>query len=445
MARFDGTSGNDVLTGTIDDDELFGYGGQDTLDGGAGDDYLNPGDSDSWDQILGSSGNDTIVFTDNAIGNQWLDYSESDFQAGIEATIDGETNTATVDKSAAGTDTIVDIVNPLESYGGFSLYGTGFDDVYNLTLQSGQWMEVLGGAGDDIFNIAGSGAVRLDYRYVDNAINVDLSEGKAYNDGFGDVDTINGVIWEVRGTDYSDVIVGSDNHESFIGRLGDDTIDGGGGWDRLRFDRGGVGDVQVDLEAGTATGTWDDASFSYTIANIERVLGGAGNDEIRGSAGSERLEGGGGDDTLIGGAGNDTLVGQADNDTLYGDEGDDDIYGGAGSDHLQGGDGDDTFWGGEGADVLVGGSGEDGLSYYYSSTGVRVDLVTGAASGGDAEGDIFSGIENLYGSAHADHLVGDGGNNKFFGNDGDDTLIGGAGNDSLIGGAGGRFPHGRYR
>jgi hypothetical protein len=29
-----------------------------------------------------------------------------------------------------------------------------------------------------------------------------------------------------------------------------------------------------------------------------------------------------------------------------------------------------------------------------------VDLATGAASGGDAAGDTFAGIENLFGSAH---------------------------------------------
>ena len=180
-----------------------------------------------------------------------------------------------------------------------------------------------------------------------------------------------GVIWEVRGTDYSDVIVGSDNHESFIGRLGDDTIDGGGGFDRLRFDRSDVGDIQVDLETGTATGTWSDATFSYTIANIERVLGGVGNDEIRGSAGSERLEGGGGDDTLIGGAGNDTLWGGDGADRLEGGAGHDYLYGEAGADILLGGEGRDTLRGDAGADHLEGGAGIDILWYGRSDAASR--------------------------------------------------------------------------
>ena len=464
MARFDGTAGNDVLTGTMDNDELFGYEGEDTLNGGPGDDYLNPGDNDSWDQILGSTGNDTIVFTDNTNGNQWLDYTESDFQAGIEATIDGETNTATVDKGAAGTDTIVDIVNALEAYGGFSLYGTGLDDVYNLTLQSGQWMEVLGNAGNDTFNLMGGGTVRLDYRYVDNAVHINLSEGRAYDDGFGDVDTINGAVQEVRGTDYSDVIVGSNNNETFIGRLGDDTIDGGGGFDRLRFDRSGVGDIQVDLEAGTATGTWNEASFSYTISSIEYVRGGSGNDEIRGGRGSERLDGGGGDDTLIGGAGNDTLRGDAGADLLDGGAGNYDVisytnsnagvsvnlatgvgsgghaegdtisgfervWGSSHNDTLTGDDGDNLLWGGAGADRIDGGTGEDWAAFDFTNAGVSVNLATGVGSGGHAEGDTISGIEKVIGSSYDDTLVGDGGDNTLHGGQGADHLEGRAGND----------------
>jgi hypothetical protein len=42
---------------------------------------------------------------------------------------------------------------------------------------------------------------------------------------------------------------------------------------------------------------------------------------------------------------------------------------------------------------------------------VNVSLATGAAHGGDAEGDTFINIENLTGSAFSDVLEGDGGNN----------------------------------
>ena len=58
---------------------------------------------------------------------------------------------------------------------------------------------------------------------------------------------------------------------------------------------------------------------------------------------------------------------------------------------------------------------------------MTVNLASGHGSGGDAEGDVLTDIENLIGSAFADTLSGGGG---------PDTLTGGGGNDSLDGGAG---------
>ena len=464
MARFDGTSGDDVLRGGSGDDELFGYegndylegesgddslyghdgndslgggggndqirggpgddvidgdDGQDDLWGGEGNDWLNPGDTDRWESVYGSTGNDTIVYSDVQIGYHTLDYSSLD--AGIHARINGVSNTGSVDKGPAGTDTIVDVANPLNAgwtTGGLEFYATHFDDVIDLTLDDEQWMSVVAGAGDDTINISTGdsserGLVSLDFVWWDaeNGIDVDLDAGKAYDDGYGDVDTINGTVWEVRGTDFADRMVGSDNNESFVGRLGDDTIDGGGGFDRLRFDRFGVGDVEVDLDAGTATGTWNDAAFSYTISNIEHVRGGAGNDALRGGAGDDRFDGRGGDDTLIGAAGNDNLRGDDGADMLFGDAG------------------RDWLWGGAGADSLDGGAGEDWLNYWGSDAGVSVNLATEVVSGGHAEGDTINGFENVWGSSHDDTLVGDGGDNILHGGEGGDRLHGGAGND----------------
>ena len=71
-----------------------------------------------------------------------------------------------------------------------------------------------------------------------------------------------------------------------------------------------------------------------------------------------------------------------------------------------GGNGDDWLVGSRGADRLEGGAGEDGASYYWSDPGVRVDLGTGEAAGGHADGDTLHGIEKLTGSAHDDELTG---------------------------------------
>jgi Ca2+-binding RTX toxin-like protein len=117
-------------------------------------------------------------------------------------------------------------------------------------------------------------------------------------------------------------------------------------------------------------------------------------------------------------------------------EGDDYIFGYGGDDTILAGGGDDLVKGGGGADALVGGAGVDTASYGDSNYGVLVSLQTGTASGGTAQGDTLSGIENVSGSTRADWLVGDGGSNVLTGLDDKDKLDGGAGADSLHGDAG---------
>ncbi len=112
------------------------------------------------------------------------------------------------------------------------------------------------------------------------------------------------------------------------------------------------------------------------------------------------------------------------------------LVGTGGDDRLVGGIGNDMLEGGAGADQLVGGADTDTAIYSHSAAGVTIDLGAGTAHGGEAEGDTFSGIENLVGSSHDDVLTGDAGANRLEGGDGNDTLTGGAGADFLSGGAG---------
>jgi hypothetical protein len=67
---------------------------------------------------------------------------------------------------------------------------------------------------------------------------------------------------------------------------------------------------------------------------------------------------------------------------------------------------------------------------------VTVFLDGRAGVGGEAAGDVLSGIERLLGSAYADRLVGDAAAKIFQGGAGDDLLEGGGGNDLLYGGSG---------
>ncbi len=92
--------------------------------------------------------------------------------------------------------------------------------------------------------------------------------------------------------------------------------------------------------------------------------------------------------------------------------------------------------GGAGADVMDGGVGGNDTAVYWNATaGVTVAL-NGAASGGEADGDVLTGFEHLVGSSFDDVLTGDAGNNRINGRDGNDVIMGGDGDDHLIGGAG---------
>jgi Ca2+-binding RTX toxin-like protein len=82
----------------------------------------------------------------------------------------------------------------------------------------------------------------------------------------------------------------------------------GGGIDSLDYD-GSTAAVTVNLGAGTASG------FT-SIANIEEVAGGEGNDSLTGSAGGNIIWGEGGNDTIIGGADADDLNGGAGADSI---------------------------------------------------------------------------------------------------------------------------------
>jgi trimeric autotransporter adhesin len=138
---------------------------------------------------------------------------------------------------------------------------------------------------------------------------------------------------------------------------------------------------------------------------------------------------------MWGRAGDDTLTGNQFVDHLFGEADDDELLGREGDDILNGSTGNDTLNGGKGADVLVGGSGWD-MADYFSSYKVTVDLAAGTGSDDEAEGDTYSGIENLGGGGGDDHLYGNSGDNDIFGRGADDILAGREGPDFLDGGYG---------
>ena len=238
---------------------------------------------------------------------------------------------------------------------------------------------------------------------------------------------------DIKGGAGNDYLAGGGDNDELLGEAGDDTLEGGPGADTLDGGANGIpGDTvsyadsaeAVRVNLGRATAEGGDAEGDE-IMNVENILGSAGDDWLRGDTNDNVLTGWLGNDTLIGGGGG--------NDILRGGEGDD---------TLNGGEGDDTLEGGAGADTITGGLGSDTLSYAGSVEPVDIRLKTSYASGGDAEGDDYSDVENVTGGRGDDRLAGDdrpedastGGDNILRGGIGADTLYGGSGDDTLYGG-----------
>ncbi|WP_456387204.1 calcium-binding protein [Profundibacter sp.] len=487
---------NDVLIGQHGTDAA--HNGSDTLDGGVGDDTINPlSNFYGEDRIVGSIGNDTIIYSDTTLTSwHYLDYHN--LTAGITVNIDGAANTATIDKGINGTDTIIDIATAMDWFGqAIGMTGTDYDDTFNITLGDDQWFGFYGSGGNATYNIdlAGVGTVRIDYRYgfvTTTGIVVDLGAGVVSNNGAGGIDTINLTAGagrlEIRGTDFDDTIIGSDGNDRFILEGGNDTLDGGAGQDLLRYDRNGVTDLTVDLAAGTATGMWGATAFSHSFSNIEELRGSFdGNDILLGDNNDNRIEGRGGSDRIEGRGGNDLLIGSSGNDTIDGGLGSDIFRTGGGADTLIMGGGLDTvdssvadiagtaISGFDLNDVIVlnaaltGGLafavtstietgddfatvsvdiGDDGSVEATFTAAIDPDATGGVSFSGAASGDNLSitmvapdqdetGTEtddDIAGGYGNDTLRGNAGNDTLNGGDGTDTLIGGDGDDTLIGG-----------
>ena len=232
---------------------------------------------------------------------------------------------------------------------------------------------------------------------------------------------------------HGDTIMGMDGDDWLQGGAGADTIDGGGGMDWMVYAGSDEG-VSVDIGPGGVNRGGH--AEGDVLKSIENIYGSMHNDVITGDIGANHIMGNGGADVLNGGGGADTLEGNGGSDELNGGSGADALHGGQGDDVLSGDTGNDMLAGGAGADTIDGGVGIDLVRYASSPAGVTVDLGTGAASGGHAEGDVISGVEGVIGSHHADMLtLGDGGG-KALGYMGNDMLMGGAGSDSLGGGMG---------
>ncbi|MEM6310844.1 MAG: hypothetical protein AAF754_12410, partial [Pseudomonadota bacterium] len=175
----------------------------------------------------------------------------------------------------------------------------------------------------------------------------------------------------------------------------------------------------ITIELVAADGAATTVSIALTGADLTQMPGA---DTVSGGAGDDILAGDGGDDLLSGDDGADSLSGGLGADTLRGGAGDDLLIGDGGNDQLEGGAGSDT---------LVGGGGVDLVNYAASAAAVVVNLGTQNGAGGDAEGDVLSGITGVIGTQFDDQLIGSAGDDVFRPGLGDDTILAAEGFDTL--------------
>ena len=448
MATRTGSFGPDTLTGTSQDDALYGLEGDDTLSGGGGNDVLVGGRGD--DVLLGGLGND-VYRVDGPFDGTDRFFDEGGFDV---IDVQGGEISLTQFDASSGIDAFV-----TAGAGTLVVRGTQGGDLldfsYGVTVQAGA-MTILAAGGDD----------------------------------------------QVRGSWYSDTIVGGQGNDFLSGGEGGDLYvydglqdgvdlyrDGGSsGTDVLQVTTGDIQLGQFGPDSGIefvvsqnspdirvhGTSGFDLLDFSRTAfggARSVTISGGEGGDLVIGSSGAETVLGGSGADRFSGGQGDDTLIGGRGNDVLDGGDGSD-TY------RVEGGvDGLDTFQdsGSTGTDVVWLTDNRIVLSQFSAANGIEVVAgadVAGAlnvsgtagndyvefgfagfqlAGGSSVAVDMGAGDDTFIGSARAESVIGGtgndwlaglGGDDVLNGGNGDDLMWGGDGNDTLLGGSGADAMHG---
>jgi len=448
MPTYNGTTGNDNISGSKNADNLYGFEGNDTLNGRQGNDNLYGGAGD--DILRGFNGNDNY-FWSIGDGNDTIDDNKNTNSLNLMGAISADDLSFSVHVSGGYNITI----------GSESIRSSGNGDLATINLDNGFTLDMansefggtgadtltgnannnllMGGSGNDTYEFSGGtdivedtagtdrillgvGVTQSDvtYHMGDNGkdlivsvknVGVLVIKGQLDNASIETVEFADGTIVDLVEM-FSGISsppptfdrTGSDEGTHFAGLrnnyVGEDSIDGGGG---------------------------DDDIFGFGGNDV--LNGGAGNDKLDGGNGDDQLFGGTGDDRIDGGNGNDVINGGDGSDTLYADDGDDVLLAGAGDDDVYGGNGNDVIDGGSGADHIDGGTGNDVIN-----AGDDGDELFGQDGSDTLNGE--GGRDVLYGGADNDILNGGGEVDRMYGGTGDDVLNGGLGFDRLYGGDG---------
>lgn len=229
--------------------------------------------------------------------------------------------------------------------------------------------------------------------------------------------------------------VGSDNNDIIYATAGagSDSYDGGDGVDTFSFTPAATTGAVADLQSGFAFS----GSTGYdTLANIENLVGTAGNDTFLGDANDNTFFATSGTDSVNGrgtgdsdtfdssamagnttvnltsgsasGYGGTTTLSNVENATTGG--GNDTLIGNSGANVLIGNGGNDTFTGNGGGDTIVGGSGLDIVNYgAVAADDFELDGMGGWSVDTGTGTDTLAGVEQVHSAGSKILLVGNGG------------------------------------
>lgn len=450
----DGGDGHDELYGGDGDDVIYGGNGDDRIEGGAGNDVLQGGaGNDTYvfskncgndTIILGSSGKDSLIFTDVSFDE--LQYEKNDLDLVItynkipnpdNPDAEGTPETVTIKdyfkannhflvsnvQDSTGKDNLKTLQELLTGNipinfnedSATLVHGTFLDD--NITAPTDNVYDdtIYGAAGSDTIISYGGNDVIYGDSFDENTPFEQEIEGETYDDyieaGLGD-DTIYGeagnntIVFNANNT-----ITDEEGNQSIVGD-GNDVVYSGQGTDALLFRGVAYKDLTFTFDGDNLIIKYgmDSANPDSTVtivdylkdenltSSIKYIVD--GNNErftikdqlpgfvINGTADEKNeLNGSNLSDTITGGNLADSINGGKGNDSIDGGDGNDTIFGGDGEDYILGGAGNDEIHGGSGNDIIIGGTGKDKL---YGEEGDN-QFIFNAGDGNDT---IFSGKGN---------------------------------------------------
>jgi Ca2+-binding RTX toxin-like protein len=286
QATITGTSKRDVIRGTSRADVIASLGGSDIVVGRGGNDRICTGRGD--DSARGQGGKDRLNGgggEDGLAGEGGKDLIVGG--GGFDLLVGGPGN----DRLKAGGG-VVDLL--LGGAGNDRLDGGGGQDI------------MLGGGGNDRLNGGASDFDVASFFFSPAGVIANLATGVATGEG---TDTLVGVEG-LEGSPLNDSLTGNDGFNFFWDTLGDDLMDGAGGFDLASF-FASEAPVTANLATDSATGQGTDS-----IPNIEDLAGTfQSGDSLTGDVGPNILIGFDGDDSLNGAEDDDVLDGGNGTDT----------------------------------------------------------------------------------------------------------------------------------